>query len=380
MLAFSPLDQPYAGVGIVNELCDPKSLDRFVEALVRAWVANGMVTAHEWQVRAVALIGTDSSARFLFDRCRAWAADNAKARAMLALDVLGAMGSDLALSLVGRVSRSGQKQYLKDRATEILAEIAAARGLTPDELEDRTAPDLGLDESGTMVLDFGPRSFRVGFDEHLMPFVRGGEGEKLETLPRAAKSDDKDKAKAAWDAWKTLRAEAEKVAKDQVARLERMMGDERRVDAAIFFDCFVRHPLIGHLASKLVWSAWDQQGTLLATFRVAEDRTPASVDDDTYALPEGAIVGVVHPFALREHAGLLERWGEQLADYEILQPFGQLARSATPVASGDVIARVSGKKAPGALLYSLRAHGWRADADEGGIIGYHKRIANTSYR
>jgi hypothetical protein len=229
-----------------------------------------------------------------------------------------------------------------------------------------------------MVLDFGPRSFRVGFDERLAPYVRTSEGERLEVLPRANKSDDKDKAKTAWDAWKTLREEAEKVSKDQIARLERMMADERRVDAEIFFELFVRHPLIAHLASRLVWGAWDGE-ILLSTFRVAEDRTLATIDDDVYELPPGARVGVVHPYALRETPDLVARWGEVLASYEIVQPFGQLVRPATPVSAADIVQRFSGKKAPSALLYSLRAYGWRADADEYGIVGYRKQVNGATY-
>ena len=75
-----------------------------------------------------------------------------------------------------------------------LPEVAAARSLSPDELEDRTAPDLGLDDQGTLLLDFGPRAFRVGFDEHLVPFVRTAEGERLAALPRPTKADDAAKA------------------------------------------------------------------------------------------------------------------------------------------------------------------------------------------
>jgi predicted DNA-binding WGR domain protein len=375
-LAFSPIDPPYVGVEQVKEACDPRSLDAFVEALVRAWVAGGMVTAHEWCVRAVALVGSDKAARFLFDRGRAWALDNSKQRAILALDVLGAMGTDLALSLVGRVSRSGARQYMKDRAVEILAEIAAARGLSADELEDRTAPDLGLDENGTMVFDFGPRAFRVGFDEHLRPFVQSADGtEKLDSFPRAAKTDDAEKAKAASEAWKHLKSEAEKVSRDQIARLERMMGEERRVDADVFVDAFVKHPLVGHLVKRLVWGAFDTGGALLGTFRVAEDRTYATVEDDTYELPEGARVGVVHPYTLKDTPGLVARWGQQLSDYAIAQPFGQLTRPLVELTPAMLTSRYTDKQAPTGLLFGLRSFGWRTIVQEyGDIEGFERNV------
>ncbi|MFO0714812.1 MAG: DUF4132 domain-containing protein [Sandaracinus sp.] len=381
MLSFSPIDPPYAGIEQLKDACDARSLDAFVESLVRAWVANGMITAHEWCVRAVALIGSDKAARFLFDRGRAWALDNAKQRAILSLDVLGAMGTDLALSLVGRVSRSGARQYMKDRAVEILAEIAAARGLSSDELEDRTAPDLGLDENGTMVFDFGPRAFRVGFDEHLRPFVQSADGsEKLDSFPRASKTDDAEKAKAASEAWKHLRGEAEKVAKDQIARLERMMGDERRVAVDVFEDAFVRHPLVGHLAKRLVWAAFDAKGTLLHTFRVAEDRTFATVEDDAVVLPADARVGVVHPYTLRSTPELVAKWGQQLSDYAIAQPFGQLTRPVVELTPAQITARYAEKTAPTGLLFGLRAFGWRAMVQEyGDIEGFERTVGNERW-
>ena len=381
MLAFTAMDPPYAGIEQTKAACDPRSLDVFVEALVRTWVAAGMPSAHEWAVRAVAVIGTDKAARFLFDRGRAWAQDNQKQRALLAIDVLGAMGTDLALSLVGRMSRSSLRQYMKDRATELLAEIAANRGLTSDELEDRTAPDLGLDEQGTMVLDFGPRAFRVGFDEHLAPFVQTTDGARLDAFPRPNKNDDSAKAKAASEAWKLLKSEAEKVSRDQVARLERMMADERRVDVEVFVDSFVNHPLVGHLTKRLVWGAFDAGGALLQSFRVSEDKSLATVDDDAYALPEAAHVGLVHPYTLRAQPGLTARWGQVLSDYAVMQPFGQLSRSAETFALEAVGTRYFNKKAPTSLLYTLRAHGWRASVGEyAEIEGFIRTLGDYQFR
>jgi predicted DNA-binding WGR domain protein len=379
MLTFSPIDPPYTGIDHVKAACDARSLDAFVESLVRTWVANGMVPAHEWMVRAVAILGSDRSARFLFDRGRAWALDNAKQRALLSLDVLGAMGTDLALSLVGRVSRSGARQYMKDRAVEVLAEIADARGLSPEELEDRTAPDLGLDENGSMHFDFGPRAFRAGFDEHLRPFVQSADGsERLDSFPRAQKTDDATKAKLASEAWKELKSEAEKVSKDQIARLERLMADERRIASDVFIDAFVKHPLVGHLAKRLVWGAFDAKGALLGTFRVAEDRTLATVDDDLFELPEGARVGLVHPYTLRDTPNLVARWGQQLADYAIAQPFGQLTRAVVELEPQDLASRYANAKSMSGLLFGLRTFGWRALVQEyGDIEGYERTVGSS---
>ncbi len=59
------------------------------------------------------------------------------------------------------------------------------------------------------------------------------------------------------------------------------------------------------------------------SFRVAEDGTFADVRDDTFPLPEDAVVGVAHSVHLGEDVA---PWAEVFADYGILQPFRQLGR------------------------------------------------------
>ncbi len=92
--------------------------------------------------------------------------------------------------------------YLVPYTFRRLESIADARGLSSEELEDRLAPDLGLDAQGTMQLDFGPRAFQVGFDETLKPYVRergadGVPGARLADLPKPKKTDDPVKGKEA---------------------------------------------------------------------------------------------------------------------------------------------------------------------------------------
>ncbi|WP_369688755.1 DUF4132 domain-containing protein [Actinomadura kijaniata] len=60
------------------------------------------------------------------------------------------------------------------------------------------------------------------------------------------------------------------------------------------------------------------------TFRVAEDRTFAGVDGAALTLPDDATVSPPHPMTLGEEA--LRAWRQIFADYEIQQPFLQLAR------------------------------------------------------
>ena len=83
-------------------------------------------------------------------------------RALQALEALSAIRDDRALLHIHvQRRRARAKGKLSKRAAQILEDVRRQRGLSPDELEDRIVPELGLDEQGTMTLDYGPRQFTV---------------------------------------------------------------------------------------------------------------------------------------------------------------------------------------------------------------------------
>lgn len=137
-------------------------------------------------------------------------------------------------------------------AREKIDQIAEARGLTADELADRLVPDLGLDERGTRVLDFGPRSFRVVFDESLKPAVLDETKKRLPDLPKPKQTDDAEKAKEATDTWKALKKDAKVLAAGQLLRLEVAMCAQRRWAMPVFQRFLVDHPLLAHVVRRLL--------------------------------------------------------------------------------------------------------------------------------
>jgi hypothetical protein len=104
-----------------------------------------------------------------------------------------------------------------------------------------------------------------------------------------------------------------------------------------------------------------ESGGEWTSFRVAEDRTLAGVDDEALTLPEGAAVRLPHPLLLGDD---VVRWAEVFADYELVQPFEQLSRpvmafTAEELATGR-LSRLEGAKVPvGPLIGLQRNKGWR---------------------
>ncbi len=376
MLAFSPLDEPYAGLAQVKAACDRPSLARFAWALFEAWLLAGAPSKEGWCLLALGHLGDDDTARKLAPLIRQWPGEAAHARAVTGLDVLAAIGTDVTLIYLNGIAEKVKFKGLQQKAQEKIAQIAEARGLTREELGDRLVPDLGLDARGSLTLDFGPRAFTVGFDEQLKPFVRDAEGSPLKDLPKPTQKDDADKAQAAAAQWTALKKDTKTAASLQILRLELAMCARRRWSADVFRQFFVEHPLLIHVVRRLVWGTYSPEGALTATFRVAEDRSLADANDDTWSLPEDARVGLPHALELDARtAGL---WGQVLADYQLLQPFPQLGRPTYAIKPAEKTAtsleRVKGVKLSAGKVLGLEKRGWRRGApQDAGVVHWMEK-------
>ncbi|MEU9023696.1 DUF4132 domain-containing protein [Actinomadura sp. NPDC048394] len=315
----------------VRGFCDPHSLAEFSWAVFQRWYALGAPSKHNWALAQLGLIGDDTTVRRLAPLIRQWPGEGGSGRAVAALDVLAGIGSDVALTHLFELTRRGRYKGLKAKAAQKIDEIAAARGITPDDLADRAVPDFGLDEQGTLVLDYGPRRFTVTFDQQLVPLVVEANGKVRKSAPKPGPKDDPALAPAAHALFTGLRADLRTIADQEIKRLEKAMITRRSWTPDGFRRLFVDHPLLRHIVRRLVWITGD--GT---AFRVAEDRTYADIDDDAFTPAPDARIGIAHPLLLGDD---LKAWAELFADYEILQPFEQLGRPVYRLADDERSAR-----------------------------------------
>ena len=341
MLAISTMDAPYAGLVLVRESCAPESLAAFVWGLFEQWQVAGYPASESWVMDALGLFGDDETARRLAPLVRAWPGESAHQRAVKGLDVLLGIGSDVALMQLHSISQKVKFKGIKDQAQARIDDLAGQLGLTSAQLSDRLVPDFGLSVDGTMVLDFGDKTFTVGFDEQLRPTVTDEQGKPRKSLPRTTTEPGASSAKA----FATLKKDVRAVADLQLRRMEEAMVTQRGWTLEEFTTYLVDHPLVWHLTRRLVWQADN------GLFRVAEDRTFADVDDEVFA-PVGT-VRVAHQLNMGDQA---PGWAALLADYEILQPFPQVGRDTY---TADQVAGLDGAKAPSGKVLGLEKRGWR---------------------
>ena len=353
-------DRP--GLEDVLDACTRESLAEFGWALFETWRSAGEPSRNYWVVPQLGLFGDDETVRRLTPVIRAWPGHNGHAKAVQGLGVLASVGTDVALIHLHGIARNVRYRALREAAERTIGQIAHERGLTAEQLADRLVPTFGLDDE--VVLDYGPRRFVVDFDEQLRPYVVDDGGTRRKDLPRPGVKDDPVLAPAAKKRFAALKKDVRTVAADQIRRLEAAMVAGRRWTPAEFDDFFTGHPLMWHVARRLVWVSDDT-----TAFRIAEDRTLADAGDESFTLPESARVGIVHPLRL---GAALETWAELFGDYEITQPFPQLGRPVHTLteeerASGR-LARFEGRTVPVGALLGLTRNGWeRGSPQDNGI-------------
>lgn len=412
MLAFAAqavgggdLVREYAGVDDVREALDPDSLEDFSWSIAQAWSAQGGNARATWPLDQLVLFGRARTARELAAKVRADVTERSYERALDALQVLGRLRDDAALIQLARLATTSRAETVRERAKELLEDAARSRGVDADRIDDLLVPDLGLDERGELVLDFGSRTFRITIDERLQPLVHDESGARLPTFPRARKDDDPEKAAAATEAWRGLRDDAETASRELITRLERAMCNGRRWSPAELEARIVRHPLLVHLARRLVWATYEAtNATRIAatantathttpnaatdaptdpmttdasrTFRIAEDGSYASLDDAPFELPTNTLVGLPHPLELS--MADREAWAVRLADYELLQPFPQLTREVLAFDDAERTSRFTdrflGKAAEGPRFFALESRGWSRTTRGPEVFAYRKSI------
>ena len=369
MLTLHELDRPFPRLAEVLAACDPVSLSAFGWAVFEAWQRAGSPNDEKWALVALGVLGDDEVARRLTPLIRKWPGESAHARATIGLDVLAAIGTDLALSSIHGIAERLKFEALQELAKKHIAAIATRRNLSVDELEDRLVPTLDLDARGTTILDYGGRTFTLGFGETLSPFVRDHAGKRLpRELPKPGAKDDAEAAARAQATFAALKKDVRALAPNQIRRLERAMVAGRRWSGGDFDTFLVRHPIVVHLVRRLVWGAYAGD-EIIATFRVAEDGSLASIDDAAFALSEGQAVGIVHPLSLDDET--LARWGNVLSEHEILQPFAQLGRARhTKREVDEIVKGLIGTKVATGKVLGLTNLGWRRGApQDSGYVG-----------
>lgn len=373
-LAMSNPLEPHPLVPSAHERWTRESLGELAWAVFEAWLAGGGDAKQQWALQAVGFFGDDEAARQLTALARAWPGKGYGKRAQWAIDALANIGSDVALANINLLAEKSRFPAFKDAAAWQIRNIAADRGMTPDELADRLVPKLDLEGGSAATLDYGTRTFQIQFDETLMPRLCDEDGKVHKNPPRPRKSDDEGLANAEISRFRVLKRAAKTAASLQITRMERTMRAQRPIDIAVFREHFVAHPWMTHLARRLVWCVAAEPSE---TFRIADDGTLADVTDELFHVPAGSAVTVAHPLHFAD--SVAADWEQLFADYELAQPFEQLGRPVFVLQDGEFdlteLFLFWGKTTDLPRLRGLEVRGWRRWMEDSEVSGMSRTVA-----
>lgn len=363
-------DEMPALVRAVKERIPRHAADEFALAMFDEWLTVGAPAKEKWRMVSAGFLGGDAFVSRLTPLIREWPGQSQHQRSVAGLTALRNVGTDLALQQIAAIAAKAKFAGIKKRAAEAMSEIAQARGMTRDQLEDRIIPDGGLDGRGKRVFDYGPRQFQASLTSESKVVVRlldaSGRptGKPKTTLPAPNKSDDPEKAAEAKAEYGVLKKTLTTLAKTQSERFERAMVTARRWSPEEFGQFIAPQPVLRGLLAGVVWAQFDGD-SVTGLFRLDEDGTPVDANDEPVEVT--GPVGVIHPLALSPEQR--DQWGQVLGDYDLSPAFPQLDRPVTHLApdQGDDTAlhEVPATPVPaGRLMGVCTKQGWERGAPQ----------------
>lgn len=360
---------------LVKEL-DAAEFAVYANELFDKWVLAGAEAKKRWVLYAYAIHGGAEAVRKLQENIQEWAKNARGAIAAEAVQALALNPQPQALLIVDNIARKFKFKQVKGAASKALDFAAKELGLTREQLEDKIVPDLGFDENAERIFDYGMRKFTVTLTPLLQLEVTDENSKKLKDIPKPGKRDDEEKATAAYVAYKELKSQIKTVISSQKTRLEMALFTARQWTKEEWQALFVRNPIMHQFAIGLIWGIYDlqQEQKLMfrQSFRYMEDGSFNTIYEEEYAIPENAKIGLVHPLEFSQEEKVA--WIQQLADYEITQPFAQLERKVYIMTEAEKeeksLERFGGYGMNAlSLLGKMQKFGWRhGDAKDGGIF------------
>ncbi|MFF2089432.1 DUF4132 domain-containing protein [Paenibacillus sp. NPDC058174] len=357
-------------------LLKAEDLSVLANEVLQRWLGQGAPANRKWVMAFAAAFGDERVVLALQARILAWPLESRSAIACEAVKSLMLSPLESALLFIDQISRKFKFNQVKQAAVAAFGQAARIAGISTEELADRVVPHLGFDANGCLTVDYGPRQFTLQLMLNHEIRITDRSGKIYKTLPAPAAADDVDLAAAALMEAKQLKKQLKSVVESVKIRLEQSFATRRRWTYVAWHKLFVDNPVMHVFASGLVWGVYRDE-VLAATFRVAEDGSFSSEDEDKVVLSEGDFIALIHPLELEE--GSRKRWIQQLADYEVTQPLLQLTRNTFTVLNEEEnvlnIMRFAGVTINGlSLLGGLTKFGWSKGSilDGGSYIDFYK--------
>ena len=230
--------------------------------------------------------------------------------------------TQVVLSIANRFRTKG----IQEEAMRLCNLLAERKGWTIDELSDRTIPTAGLDELGSMELDYGSRKFTATLSEEMSIVLTNQNGKVIASLPDANQSDDPEQVKLAKSTLSNARKELKSVLTMQRDRLYEALCTQRTWRFEDWDNYLRQHPIMGRYCQRLVWVAYanGDGDRIVDSFRPLPDGTLTNHQDDEVTLAAEMSVRLGHDEVLPAEDS--KAWLQHFSDYEVEPLFQQFGK------------------------------------------------------
>lgn len=334
---------------------------RMASALLDAFEEDKAKPMYRFALAAALTLSPDAGPAKLSRLAWSWSrSKNRNHRTLVAYVAayLGQAASPAAIARLGLLASGLSDEAHRAHAARALRAIALDRGTSVEDVVASAPPDLGLDERLALALDYGPRRFVVRFASDGRPQVADAKGKALASLPKPGKKDDPALAEAAHARFVEARDDVRHFLAAQAKRLEQRMREQTSWTP----DALAREVAVPLMRLPLTGLVLLHEG---GTLRVTDEGRMVDAEDELVT-PAGP-VRIAHPLELSDAER--RRWGEVLADYELVPPFAQLDRPVhRAVVEDGLVHACRGWTVPAGALVGLLARGWRGRWIYGGVL------------
>ncbi|BCL79509.1 DUF4132 domain-containing protein [Ktedonobacteria bacterium brp13] len=209
-----------------------------------------------------------------------------------------------------------QPTYLKD-IEQALDNVAHRTGMSREDLEELTVPTFAI-QAGQVRHTFGSEVAEIkleGLKVHVQWYDAAGKARK------SASAEVKRLYKIELKELKHLCNDIEHMLLAQRDRLERLLLSERQWSLSEWRGRYLEHPLVGHLATHLLWRFTCEDQIIDAIYY---EKQFINAEGQPQQLPHNAQVSLWHPIA--SSATEIQTWRLWLEAHQITQPFKQAHR------------------------------------------------------
>ena len=351
------IKEPYRirNADLIGCSLDNKSLSDAMENVYNAWNEDNKTKSILYPY---CIFANNNQLDKLYQKAKEIGSSRSKLSCFM-LEAIALSGTKKGFGLVYEASRKFKQSSVRNRCLEILFNITKRLGISKEAFADKVIPDFNFNKDGVRIVESSGTKFKITLkSDFTISIFDEIKNKEFKTFP-------KDFPEEAKKELSKIKSEINKVLKTQTERMQLVFMDARKWTVTEWKEVFFENPFMKAFAIKLIWGIYDKNNNLLNTFRYMEDGSFNNIDDEEIIIDDNSLITLISPVEIKKE--LILKWKNQLADYDIVQPFNQLSEYTKE----ELISKIPETVTVGNIKNTAQKFGMEKEEDGGLIEGYY---------